>query len=120
MSTGFFLWSNSGDELQITPEYSATDDRVMMADKHRTAAGKLYSYKWATYRRWQLPVELVDSSFRFYINTWWLANEGLLFTADSFTSVRTVLIMNDDLPISKFIEPYDNLYRGVIILEETA
>jgi len=114
----FNLFIDSSNNVPIDPEYSLTVGAVKLEDKTRTKKGKLYQYKWGDYQRWELPVEMVNSSFKFLVNTWWLSNADLVFTQNSFSTFFNVRIVNDDIPISGFVLPHDDLFSGVVVIEE--
>ena len=51
------------------------------------------------------------------VNSWWESNTELLFMKVGGTQVYSVRIENNNAPIRKFVEPYDDLYEGKIELE---
>jgi len=115
MAFRLFVDSDNGVTLEV--EYDYNDNRQKIENKHRTRDGSQYIYKWSAWDKIDFSVMYVNSSTRAVVNSWWEANTDLLFKDENATQVFTVRLSNDSLPISKFIKPYNDLWRGVIELE---
>lgn len=111
------LFVDSTEGVTVEPEYSMTQLDEQLQNSHRARSGAGYRYVWGSYRKWKLPVRLVDSSFMSSVNTYWKAGTVLLFKSESLSAVYTVAITNKNLPIGQFEKPYMDLYQGIIELE---
>jgi hypothetical protein len=107
--------------IELDPDYDYTFELTKVQTDHRTRSGKLFSYKFATYRRFEVPESWVNSSQRTLVNSWWETNTELAFFDDYDTypqSYWNVRIMNDKEPYPEFIKPYfKQFYSGELILE---
>jgi len=112
----YLLFISSGIDVSFNPEYDFSDKVRKKESKHRTPSGREYVYKWGDYRQWKFSVMYVNSSFTSIVNSWWSSNTELLFMKEGATEVYSVRLGGTTSPISKFIEPYDTLYKGEIEL----
>lgn len=115
MSFRLFVDSNNG--VSLDAEYDFSDDRSKIEDRHRTRAGNQYFYKWSAFDELSFSVMYVNSSTRAVVNSWWESNTKLLLKDENATQVYSVCLTNDSLPISKYVKPYTNLWKGKIELE---
>lgn len=111
------LFVDSSNGISIEPEWDYAEIDKKIEDEHRTRGGGRYVYKWGSYRKWKLPVSLVDSSFAAVVNSWWLSNTQLRIKSESSAQVYSVQITNDAKPLGEYTKPYDSLYQGTIELE---
>ena len=114
----FRLFVDSSNGVDVDPDWEYSEEDEKIESRHRVRSGKSYVYKWGEYKKRIVPVSFVNSEFKSIVNSYWNTNTDLLFmevgVASSVTSVR---IVNDALPIGAFIMPYTNLFSGVIELE---
>ncbi len=115
MAFRLFVDSNNGVTLEV--EYDYDDQREKIEDRHRVRNGGQYFYKWSAFDKISFSVKYVNSSTRSIVNSWWESNTDLLFKDENETKVYSVHLLNDNLPISKFIKPHDDLWQGTIELE---
>lgn len=115
MSYRLFVDSSTGVSLDPTYEFERRDTKV--EDQHRTRSGARYVYKWGQYAKFKVPVEFVSSADASQVNSWWGANTKLLFKNESDSTVFSVQIVNKNLPMGEYQQPYDDLFNGVIELE---
>ena len=61
----------------------------------------------------------MDSAGQNFLNSWWRNQETVALTLDSSETEATVLcnIVNDTAPIDKFVQPYSDLFEGILRLE---
>lgn len=111
------LFVNSSTGVDIDPEYDYEEGDEKQESTKRSMTGKLYKYKWGTYRVFKFGVTYVNSSFMAIVNSWWVSNTELKFMKVGATQVYSVRIENNSAPIRKFIEPYDDQFEGKIELE---
>lgn len=115
-----FILHSDVSTLAFNPGYEGLKiGGKILGNKRHFIAGGLYQYIYSQYDTWELPVFLVDLSFRNTINIWWAGNDYLTLVPD-YGGSFTVQITNNLLPISKFTIPYDDLFEGVIKLEQSA
>ena len=103
----------------LHPSWSFRDRETQIVSRHRTQGGKLFSYQWARYFKYQIPLHFVDSAGEFLLNSWWENRDTLALTLDSSETDSTVLctIVNNTKPINRFLRPYRDLYEGELRLE---
>lgn len=118
MTSRYTLWSSSGTDVTLTPEYAAKFGVVKDEVAHRTRAQRRFTYTWGHYRRWELPLTYVTTTDATRINSWWGASTLLNFTQDSGTTVHSVQIVGLELPLSLPTPPYEDLRQGTLVLEE--
>jgi hypothetical protein len=111
------LFVDSSNGVDVDPEWSFAAKHQKVETEHRTRGGKLFKYKWAEYRRWEVPVAYVDSAFVSQVQSWWGGNQALLFMEEGGTEVYSVRIVNPEVPCGEHIRPYTTLWQGVIELE---
>ena len=116
----FELGISSTDAIQLYPGYDYVGDKKQIRSDHRTRGGKNYSYKWADFKRFKFKVEWLSTANASIINSWFDARTELLFfvTSSTITEVHSVMLMNNETPLSKYNKPYDNYMKGTILLEE--
>jgi hypothetical protein len=119
MTVKYELGTDSSDAIQLYPEYDYKDPEKLIESSHRTLGGREYHYKFGDYRRFEFTVKFVPLSAANVVNSWYNARSELLFfvTSDSTTDVYSVMIMNNESPLSKFEKPYITYKSGKIILE---
>ena len=119
MSLIFELGINSADAVTLYPNYDYEAPEIKIKDKHRTASGRLFSYKWGSFQRFRFSTEYVPASVAALVNSWWSSEAQLLFfiTSESATEVHSVMLVGDDQPLAEFSKPYIDKYRGRIVLE---
>jgi len=108
--------------VEIKPEYDfELQDKVNRSEK-RTLNGTLYSYQFAKWNRWEVPVSFVNSYDRSLVNSWWESQRILYFYDEDHTafpsSYYIVKLMNKTSPFDKYQKPYFlQKFRGDLILE---
>ena len=120
MSLVYELGISSDTAVVLRPEYSSKPkNRKQTRSEMRARSGGLYRYIWATYDKVLLNLNFVPASDASIVNSWWEAGSDLLLfiTSDSTTEVRSVQILNKEIPFSQFVKPYDNLMKGKLELE---
>ena len=120
MSLIYELGISSVDAVTLRPEYSSKpENRKQTRSDLRARSGAFYKYIWATYDKILLNLNFVPASDASIVNSWWESGSDLLLfiTSDSITEVRSVQVMNKEIPFSQFVKPYDNLMKGKIELE---
>lgn len=113
-----FVLTDGTSVVSFNAEYNLQDGAIISENSHRTRGGELYNYTWFEKDTWKIPVSHVNSSFKYTINTWRKNSSILSLTPHGSTAVSTVLLVGKGIPISNYIEPYDNLFRGTIEIEE--
>lgn len=119
-TSGVSYTGGPGDPEYIVLEpdlgsFKDLDKRI--EDVHRVRDGGQYIYKWGDYKAQSMDVSFVNSSFKSTVNSWWGGNEKLLLVENFSSSINSVMIRNPSEPIVKLIKPYDNLFRGSLLLE---
>lgn len=112
----YILFISSGTDVTIEPEFDFREAKRKQETRHRTQGGREYVYKWGNYTTWRFSVEYVNSSFRAIVNSWWDSNADLLFMHDTDLVVSSVRLLGTREPISGFVRPYDDLFKGTIEL----
>jgi len=114
----FRLFVDSSNGVDVDPTWEYLEAGSKIEDRHRVRSGRSYVYKWGDFKRFEVPVSFVNSNFKSIVNSYWDSNADLLFMeVDNPSSVTSVRIVNEDLPIGQFIAPYTNQFIGVIELE---
>jgi hypothetical protein len=105
--------------LQIYPEWEMKRFTKQNRHEHRTKGGKLYSYTWGQYNRFEVPVEYVSNSKALIINSWWATDALIYFKIYSggVWEVNTCHLMNDSAPLPSLVRPYTNYRKGTLTLE---
>ena len=103
----------------IYPGWSFQDRESQIASRFRTQGGKLFSYRWSGFHKYQIPLTFVDSAGEHLLNAWWANQETVALTLNSSESESTVLCMmvNGTKPINQFVRPYSDLFEGTLQLE---
>jgi hypothetical protein len=105
--------------LRIYPEWEMKRFTKQNRNEHRTKGGKLYSYTWGDYDRFEIPVEYVSNSKASIINSWWSTDALIYFKIYSggVWEVNTCHLMNESAPLPSFQRPYTNYRKGTLTLE---
>lgn len=109
--------SSTGVSVDFDPEWGYKDNSKKVQQQTRTLAGDLYTYKFSDYAMFDVPVMHINSSDTYNINQWWENNDELYFT-DPSSDVYNVRIISKNKPLNARVEPYIDLFRGTIKLEE--
>jgi len=108
--------------LEVYPDYDYAFPLTKEQIQNRTLSGKLYSYTFFTYNKFEIPESWVNSENRTTINSFWQTNANLEFYTDYNSypnSYYDVRITNDEEPYPQFVKPYFNqFFRGTLKLEE--
>ena len=120
MSITYSLGITSATEVELIPEWSYKNGDTMKYSRYRTAAGRLYQYKWHDYKKISFPTKFVTSETMSIVNSWWNTQTKLLFFVNDggTVSVTSVFIVNKDAPFRENIKPYTEYWQGAIELEE--
>lgn len=110
------LFVDSSNGVDVNPEYDFAQEDEKVERRHRVRSGKEYVYKFGDYSNFKFTVRYVNSEFRSIVNSWWNTNTELLFMEEGGADVYSVRIFNDNMPVSKFEEPYTDLFKGKIEL----
>ena len=106
----------------ISPEYDYVFPKTKDQVDHRTLSGKLFSYLFSTFNKFEIPETWVNSENRSLVNSLWEANSNLVLfenypdtsSGDGFE----VRITNKEEPYPSFVRPYFlEFYQGSLILE---
>jgi len=119
MALIFQLGPASATAVTLLPEWDFTAPKKQLKSETRTQTGRLFRHLWANYESYKVPLEYVPASVANVVNSWWATQTNLILfiTSSTATEVHSVQIMNDNAPLAKFHEPYDDYYDGVIELE---
>lgn len=105
--------------LQIYPEWDMKRYTKQNRADHRTKGGKLYSYQWGDYERFEIPLDYVPQSKAAIINSWW-QTDALIYLkiySGGVWEVNTCHLMNTSAPFSKRMKPYTVYRTGDLQLE---
>ncbi len=113
------LGPTSGTAINLNVKYGGIHSQGKLGSKHRTLSGRLYVYTASTFIKHNFPVEFMTTANASIVNSWWENNTELLLfiTSDSITEVQSLLLVNKDEPMNKFIKPYNTYKSGVLKLE---
>jgi len=119
MAITFELGINSATAIQLYPEYDFKDAEKLIETRHRTQSGRQFSYKYGDYEHFEFSLNYVSEANASIVNSWFNSRAELLFfvTSGSATDVYSVMIMNNDNPLSGYNKPYDTYRKGKLILE---
>lgn len=110
------IFGTNSYSLDIEADYEGyKDSAVRIENTHRVRDGGLYIYKWGGFDKINLPVSFVNSSYQAIVNSWWDSGAALVYT--NGTDVSSVYVRNKSKPIDTLMKPYDDQFKGVIILE---
>lgn len=117
--TTYRLGITSADAIQLYPEWNFKLGKKQIRNQHRARSASLFIYKWSDYHRISFNVDKVAAADAIIINSWWDTNQELVFFVDSGggSDVRSVILTNNETPLNQFPKPYNNLYKGSILLE---
>ena len=116
-SMAFRLFIDSDNGVTVTPEYDFKDGGRKIENRFRTRSADEFVYKWAEFDKVSFGVMHVDSEFKSIVNSYWSSNADLLWKDEDAVDVTSVHLVNKDKPISGFIKPYKDSFKGVIKLE---
>lgn len=120
----FFLtgMSDVACPMAVHPDWRYRDAQTLIASRHRTRGGGLFSYHWGGFHRFSFGLRFVDSADQARINQWWETGDEVAFTFDSSQTPATVLcrLVNEHKPIDRFVEPYQDWFEGDLRLESIA
>ncbi len=105
--------------IEVFPNWDYTNADKKIQSEHRTSGGKYYRYVWGNYKEFKFSLNFVNFSDATVINSWWGGDKKLLFgvaSGDAFSIISSVMIMEDDTPLSAFEKPYETYYKGKLIL----
>jgi hypothetical protein len=116
----FTLGITSENEITILPDQNYTKENKLNISTHRAKSGKLYTYRWSSFKKIKFSASLFDTSDASIVNSWWDTQTKLIFFEyDGTTTFCTsVQIMNKEAPFMGFEEPKLSLRSGTIELEE--
>lgn len=108
--------------VELHPEYDFELQDKVNRSEDRTLNGTLYSYQFASWKRWELPVSFVNSYERSIITSWWSSQSTLFFNDIDHelypSSYHVVKLMNKTSPFDKYQKPYFlQKFQGDLILE---
>lgn len=121
----FTLYDLSGAQapLVLHPTWAFKESRLISKAEDATVGGRFNTYTaGGNGYEWTVPLEFVNSADRAQINTWWSAQQELIFTVNSysdFPSSCIVRIANILEPLGQVIQPRGDLFRGGLILRQT-
>ncbi len=95
----------------------ATIKGQRLESKHESQAGKQYRYRWGARDAVSIPMTLVNCRDSTLINSFWKAEEDLVYFDDRNYIVVSGNIVNKDLPFSKHEKPLLDRWKGTIELE---
>lgn len=115
----------TGDIVDVTSytNYGYTNQLKHTSVENRSRSGKLYTYKFSSYRRFRIPLTAVDSAKASTLNSWWSEQLNVNFTENSsvthVNSGFTCKIVNKDRPLKSYHEPHfrEGFFNGSLILE---
>lgn len=113
----WLLFPSSGNHVTLEPEWDFARKDAQVKDEHVTRAGKRYVYKWGSFVRFMFGLEFVSSADAAVINSWYMTNTKLLFVESGGADVYSVMLVGKEVPMSGYVKPYDDLYRGTIDLQ---
>ena len=120
MALTFTLGIDSSTEVTLPPEYDYQAPTVKIDSRFRSKSGKLYTYKWGDYDKFDFSVQYLSNSSAAIVNSWWSTDTELLFFVASDngnTEVSSVMIQNKSEPFTEFQPPYIEYKKGKILLE---
>lgn len=103
--------------VTLYPEFDYVEEDQPIDDIHRTKAGVWYRYKWSQYARVRIPVLYLTSAQASMVNTYWSSSTAVRWWWTDDSIVNSGHIVNDAKPIGQRILPYQDLFKGEIILE---
>ena len=109
--------TNGSYVVSLNPEYDLKMDTRKVENSHRTRTGGMYRYVWGSYDRVKFSIENISSKDANKINTWWKNNTPLMLYDLSSTVVVSGYLTNASAPIDQMVQPYYNLFKGIIELE---
>lgn len=111
--------SNVTTDIVLKPTWDYETNRTLNKVTTETIEGRLANYVWSDYYSFKVPIEFLCTSDTSMINEWWEDGSNLRFTDASSDASRyfSVKITNLEQPFSMLMKPYNNQYRGVLILE---
>ena len=115
----FELGIDSSTAIELNVKYNTIISKQQMRSAHRTLSGNLYIYRWSNFIKHKINVDFMQSSNAAIINSWWETNTELLLfvTSDGTTEVQSVMLLNKDFPMNKYVKPYNIYLSGKLQLE---
>src|SRR4030042_2763075 len=103
----FTLGITSENEITILPDQNNAKENKLNISSHRAKSGKLYTYRWSSFKKIKFSASLFDTSDASIVNSWWDTQTKLIFFEyDGTTTFCTsVQIMNKEAPFMGFEEP---------------
>lgn len=118
MSIVYQLGPTSATAIELFPGDAFENGKVMEVERNRSSTGYLYQHIQGTYRRITVPIDLMPSSDAAIVNSWWLSQTKLrFFQTSGTTAVYSCMIMGEEQPMNQMNKPYDDRYKGTILLE---
>lgn len=114
------LGINTATMIDLYPNHGTYEKSEQKIESgYRSLSGRHYKYKWSTWDRIEFEAEYVSGANAAICNSWWDTNTNLLFliTSSTATEVNSVRIMGDESPFKALNQPYDDQYKGKIVLE---
>ena len=113
----WLLFPSSGNHVTLEPEWDFARKDAQVRNEHITRSGRRYVYKWGSYQRFAFGLEFVNSSTAAIINSWFMTNTRLLFVESGGSAVYSVMLIGNEVPMSQYVKPYTDLYKGKIDLQ---
>jgi len=115
--------TNINSFIDIFPDYRYSFPETKNQIDHRTLSGKLFSYKFFTFNRFEVPLSWVNSDNRLLVNSWWNDNSNLVYFENypdtSSGAGFEVRITNPEEPFPSYNRMYEyQFYAGSVVLEE--
>jgi hypothetical protein len=107
--------------VQIFPEWELRAGMKKTTTSIRTNLGKLYTYKWGQFKRFEVPVRYISNSKAAIVNSWWQTADLLHWKVYSggVWETSSVMIVNKTAPFNDFEKGYISLMKGNLELETT-
>jgi hypothetical protein len=107
--------------VQIFPEWELRAGMKKTTTSIRTNLGKLYTYKWGQFKRFEVPVRYISTSKAAIVNSWWQTADLLHWKVYSggVWETNSVMIVNKTAPFNDFEKGYMSLMKGNLELETT-
>lgn len=110
--------SLGGTLLTLNVDLAYKDEKKSIRELKRSLEGHLYSYTFANYQTFEVPVTHVDTSVVYQLDVWWQEQQSLVFVVES-TTFTNCLITNKTQPCRQRIPYYPSLFKGKLLLEQT-
>lgn len=107
----------SSQVVSLYPNWDFQFAPTKQETANRSRTGAQFRYVWGNYNTVSFTVEFVSSSDKCVISSWWTTNTPLVLYDQNGTAVISGHLVNLTHPISKYMEPYNDQFGGVIQLE---